>query len=96
MGFYIRLNLEANGAVPRQVAAEVVIPGQEALKLSSLGTEAIEKAFKDSFSNNLPLVGIIFKGVAAPLPITESGIAELRVNVDGREQICATLNIKIS
>lgn len=93
MGFYVRLNLETNGPIPREVAAEVAIPGRDVIKLGALSSEGIEKAFKDSVSNKLPFVGVIFKAAVSPLPIPKSGIAELRVRIDGRMIVCGTLNI---
>lgn len=95
MGFYVRVNLDANAPAPKQIAAAVSFPGHGIMPLGMLGTEAIEKAFADSHSNKTPFVGVIFKAVVAPLTITESGIATLSVNVDGQEQMCGTLNVRI-
>jgi hypothetical protein len=95
MGFYLRANLDVSAPAPKQIAATVSFPGHGIISLGMLGTEAIEKAFADSHSNKVPSVGVVFKAVITPLPITESGLATLHVNVDGQEQMCGTLNIRI-
>jgi hypothetical protein len=95
MGFYVRANFETRQTAPRRIATEVRIPGREVMKLGVLGPETIEKAFADSATNNQPFVGVIFKSVVAPISISQSGIATLQIIVDGQEQICGTLNIRI-
>jgi hypothetical protein len=95
MGFYIRVRFDARQTPPKQIAAEVSIPGNPVMKLGTIETDAMKTAFADSIANNAPFVGVLFKAVTAPVPITESGLATLRVFVDGEEHICGTLNIKI-
>jgi hypothetical protein len=95
MGFYVRANLDATAPAPKQVTAAVSFPGHGIIPLGVIGAEAIEKAFAESHSNKTPYVGVVFKAVMAPLPITESGMATLHVNVDGQEQACGSLNVRI-
>jgi hypothetical protein len=95
MGFYVRANFETQQTAPGRIATEVRIPGHQVIKLGVLGPETIEKAFADSATNNLPFVGMIFKSVVAPISISQSGIATLHIIVDGQEQICGALNIKL-
>jgi hypothetical protein len=95
MGFYVRANLESGGDIPRGMSAEIALPDREPMMLGSLTQENIEAAFRESISNKLPFVGVIFKGVLSPLPIGRSGLAELRLKIDGRVILCGTLNILI-
>lgn len=95
MGFYVRVNLEASAPAPKQIVAAASFPGHGIMPLGILGSEAIERAFAEAHSNKTPFVGVVFKAVVAPLTVTESGIATLHLNVDGEEQMCGTLNVRI-
>jgi hypothetical protein len=96
MGFYIRVSLDTQQPPPKLITASVAIPGIEFINLGAIGTADVEKAFADAAVKSSPLVGVIFKGVFAPITLSESGVATLHVVVDGEDQICGILNVQVT
>ncbi|HEV7598824.1 MAG TPA: hypothetical protein VGO49_01005 [Bradyrhizobium sp.] len=95
IGIYIRVHFDISDKPDTPIAARVVIPGVPDLHLGEMGIEALNNAVADAVSKNNPIVGIIFKAVATPVQLRESGTAKALVRISGEEIECATLNIEI-
>jgi hypothetical protein len=96
LGIYVRINLDPSYKLDQPISAMVSIPGMADLKLGEMGIEGLEKAFAESAEKKNPLVGIIFKGTVSPVQLTESGLAKATVTINGKEILCAVLNIQIA
>lgn len=96
IAIYVRVNLDASRQPPEgAITAKVSIPGVDVLTLGTMGVDALKQAFADAASKNNPIVGVIFKGVASSVQFRESGIARAVVTIEGKENLCAALNIQL-
>jgi hypothetical protein len=95
LGIYIRVHFHISERPTGAIAAKVVIPGGHDVSLGEMGTEKLDEAVADSISKNNSMVGVIFKAVAAPLQVSESGTLRALVTVDGEEIECGTLHMNI-
>lgn len=92
LGIYIRVNLDVTNQ-PKSVSAKIQnIDGSET-QLQSWDKAVIDKAFADSKSNSMPLVGLILKAVIGPFPVTQAGKLVSKVVIDGDEYIGGVINI---
>jgi hypothetical protein len=96
MGIYVRVNLDVSYKPRGPISARASIPGVPDISLGEIGPADIDKAFADAREKNNPLVGIIFKGVASPLPLSTSGVGSAFVTVEGQEHLAAIINIQIA
>jgi hypothetical protein len=92
LGIYLRINLSADADIPKEVSARVVDPNGEIIAESEWAPGILEKAFADSRANNLPLVGLIFKAVMAPLALSGGRISTI-ATVDGTDHLAGAINI---
>jgi hypothetical protein len=94
IGVYLRVHLDAEQDTPKEVSAKLLSTDGQLLAQTTWDRSMVDKAFADSKTNHMPLVGLIFKVVIAPFPITVGGgkITTL-VMVDGVEHIAGALNV---
>jgi hypothetical protein len=96
LGFYIRINIDTNSENPKNVSAKVLSINGDILAESEWDSDVIEKTFADAKTKQMPLVGLIFKAVASPLPIAESGKIRAIATVDGTDYLAGVLNVTVA
>jgi hypothetical protein len=97
LGIYMRIHLDADQDAPKEVSAKVINIDGQIVAHSTWETATVEKSFSDSRANKIPVVGLIFKLVVAPFPLTpEGGRITAVAIVDGVERIAGALNVIIS
>jgi hypothetical protein len=97
IGVYLRLHLDAAQDIPKDVSAKLINTDGQIVTQSTWAQPVVEQAFADSRANQMPLVSLIFKVVAAPFPIgLEGGKITVIAAVDGVERIAGTLNVIVS
>jgi hypothetical protein len=97
LGFYLRIHLDAERDIPKEISAKVINTDGQLITQSSWERSVLDHTFAESRKNKMPLVGLIFKVVAAPLPVTmEGGKITVVVTVDGVEHLAGALNVIVS
>jgi hypothetical protein len=93
LSVYLRINLDIDSGNPKAVAARVLNTNDDLLAQSDWTSDVIDKAFIDSRANQMPLVGLVFKVIMSPLPITGSGKIRVIATVDGTDYLAGALNV---
>jgi hypothetical protein len=97
VGVYLRVHLDAERDIPKEISAKILSTDGQIVAQSKWERAVVEKSFADSKTNHMPLVGLIFKAVASPFPITiEGGKVTAVVIVDGVEYIAGALNVVVT
>jgi hypothetical protein len=97
MGIYLRIHLDAEQNVPTEVSAKIINTDGQVVVQTIWDHPMVDKAFVDSRANRMPLVGLIFKVVLSPFPITDEGGKIIAVViVDGIERVAGDLNVTVS
>jgi hypothetical protein len=96
MGIYLRIHLDAAQETPKKISAKVISTDGETIVQTGWDSAIIDKTFADSKENHMPVVGLIFKAVIHPFPITLEGGKIIAVAVvDGVERIAGALNVVV-
>ncbi len=96
VGVYLRVHLDAERDIPKEISAKILSTDGQIVVQSKWERAVVEKAFAESKTNHMPLVGLIFKAVASSFPITiEGGKVTAVVIVDGVEHIAGALNVVV-
>ena len=97
MGAYMRIHFDADQDIPKDVSAKVINMDGQVVAHSTWDQSTIDKTFADSRANHMPVVGLIFKLVIAPFPLTfEGGKITVVAMVDGVERVAGALNVIVS
>jgi hypothetical protein len=78
-----------------QINVKLVLPDNKEMPLGSWDKAVVEKAITDSQTNNIPIVGLIFKAILAPFPVAAAGKFLAVVTANGVEYVSAVLNIEV-
>lgn len=92
LGIYLRINLPSDRDQPKSVSARVLNANGDVITKTTWSLDTIEKAFQDTRANRLPVVGLLMKFVASPMPISAGRIVSI-VTIDGVDQVAGTLNV---
>jgi hypothetical protein len=92
LGVYLRVNLSVDGDKPKDVSAKVLNTSGNIIVQSGWASGVIDKAFIDAKTNQMPLVGLLFKVVAGPLTISGGKITVI-VTIDGADYVAGALNV---
>jgi hypothetical protein len=92
LALYIRLNFDAPN-LPTNISLQLTMDNKEDISLGNMPLEIIEKGKTEADTNEMPFVGLIFKGIIAPFQIQSFGKIMAIVTVDGKDNICGALNI---
>jgi hypothetical protein len=93
---YLRINLDIDGGNPKTVSVRVLNTNDDLLAQSEWASDVIDKAFIDSRANQMALVGLVFKVIMTPLPITASGKIRVIATVDGTDYLAGALNVIVN
>ena len=93
LGTYLRIHFPTEGAEPKEVSAKLIDAHGALMTHTTWPNAIIQKAFSDSKTNQMPLVGLIMKAIVGPLPIAAPGKITVVVTVDGQELIAGAVNI---
>jgi hypothetical protein len=97
MGVYLRIHLDAEQDIPKEVSAKMINMDGQVVAHSTWDRSIVDKTFAESRANHMPVVALIFKVVAAPFPLTmEGGKITVVAIVDGVERIAGALNVMVS
>lgn len=97
LGVYVRMNFDVHGGEPKQVAAKLIDSNGRLIAETIWPDSVIAKAFADSLASDMPFVGLVFKVVAGPFPISqEGGKISMVAIVDGIEKVIGALNVIVS
>jgi hypothetical protein len=97
LGIYLRIHLDAQQDAPKEISAKLINAEGQVIADSAWERSVVDRTFADAKANHMPLVGLIFKVVIAPFPITPEGgkITAMSI-VDGVERVAGALNIIVS
>src|SRR5437868_1694356 len=88
IGIYLRINFKADADKPSTASAKVLNISGNIISESEWTSSVIDKAFADAKTRQLPVVGLLFKVVAGPIPITAvGGKITAIVTIDGADHI---------
>jgi hypothetical protein len=94
MGLYLRVHLDAKCDIPKEISAKLINTDGTTIAGTTWSNSVVEKSFADAKEKDLPLVGLIFKAVISPFPISlGGGKLVAMVVIDGLEQIAGVLNV---
>ncbi len=97
LGVYLRIHLDAEQEIPKEVSAKVINTDGQIVANSTWDHSVVEKTFADSRENHMPVVSLIFKVVAAPFMLNmEGGKITVIAIVDGVERVAGALNVIVS
>jgi hypothetical protein len=95
LGIYLRINVFTDHDRPKDVSAKVLNTKGEIIAQLAWASSVIDKAFADAKANEMPLVGLLLKVVAGPIPITTGKIIAT-VTIDGTDYLAGAMNVILS
>jgi hypothetical protein len=96
IGAYLRVHLDVERDIPKEISAKLLTTDGQLVAETMWDRSVVDKAFADSKTNHMPIVGLIFKVVVAPFPIsTEGGKITALVIIDGVEYLAGAVNIVV-
>jgi hypothetical protein len=94
LAFYIRVHFSIESARPKAVFSRVVSNEGTVIINGEWTSEILNKAFDDAARAQMPFVGLVFKLVAARIPVAlPGGKITAVVTVDGVDQVAGAVNI---
>jgi hypothetical protein len=96
IGAYLRVHLDVERDIPKEISAKLLTTDGQLVAETMWDRSVVDKAFADSKTNHMPIVGLIFKVVVAPFPISiEGGKITALVIIDGVEYLAGAVNIVV-
>lgn len=92
LGAYIRIQLPLQNP-PNEILGFLKTPWNQTVPLGKVDRALIDLSIKQAKATNLPLAGLLLKGVVGPLNIPMAGLMTIVVVIDGVEQVAAMLNV---
>jgi hypothetical protein len=89
---YIRINFDVEHK-PNELSVKLIDAKDAIISLGGWEQPVIDKAFSDAAGNQMPIVGLIWKMIAAPFPIVAAGKITAKVIVNGTEYVAGVINI---
>jgi hypothetical protein len=91
-GCYLRMNLDPQDK-PKELSVRLVDAQGATITAGGWEQNVLDKAFSDAIANKMPVVGLIFKVIAAPFPIVAAGQITAIAVVNGTDYVAGALNI---
>lgn len=92
LGMFMRVNMDPNNP-PKEITSHLKTPWGPDMSLGHADSVLIKTAVDQSRANHLPVAGILMKTVISPFEIPSPGQAVVSITVDGKESVCAVLNL---
>lgn len=94
LGLYLRAHFDPDDK-PSELSVRIVNTDGKVLVNGGWDQAVLDKAFADAKNKQMPIVGLIFKAVAGPIPILANGRIVAIATVNGTERIAAILNVTL-
>ncbi|SRR6266545_1445693 len=92
LGIYIRIHIDPKNP-PKEIRARLSTPWGQDFDVGHVDHATIATALKQAAVRDLPLAGIVLKAILAPFAFNSGGLATVSVIFDGKESVCAMLNL---
>jgi hypothetical protein len=92
LAVYVRMNLDF-GRQPKQLSVKLLNTNGTVVTHGAWEPATIHKAFQDSRSTNMPLVGFVLKFVVGPFQVPSAGKIIAIATIDDAEHIIGALNV---
>ena len=93
LALYVRLQLSVDEAAP-EIKTLLKLPWGETLNVGSADKAIVEEAISNAAKNELPFAGVILRTFLVNFTVKSYGQVHGIVVVNGKEHICAVMNLK--
>lgn len=92
---YVRVHINPPEADPGPISARILMPDGSELVRNDVKPDSVNNARERAVAKGTPVVGIILRFTAMPLPVATEGRILAEVTIGQRTSICGSLAINV-